>query len=430
MSRNENYLLNKMVLLKKTNVTELLGSELKKYRLKKEVLKMLYASDIMSAADLSFSVGVSNPTMRNLIEELIKEGYVKSYGLGESNGGRKPALFGLIENTLFVIACEMGRFHSKVTIFNPRHDQVARTLLVETEIDDPDLEDKLFDAATVLLNESQIQYEHIIGVAVGMPGLVDAEKGINYTIKNPENNHIKERLENRFEKEVLIENDARSQAYGEYMFGDAKEVENALVVNWSWGLGLGMILNGKCFSGATGFAGEFSHIKLEEGGDLCICGKRGCLETIASATALVRMAKEGIQQDKVSQLTRKFGENIQEITPEDIIKAAKRGDEFAISLLSKIGLGMGKGLAILIQLLNPEVIVLSGDLAKAKQYVLIPIQQTLNRYCLENISQQAEIKISTHNQGAGLLGVTAMFYNYLFNQTSIRSNYKSVQIKT
>lgn len=418
-----------MVLLKKTNVTEILGSELKKYRLKREVLKMLYGSDILSASDLSHSVGVSNPTMRSLIDELIEEGYVKFYGLGESNGGRKPALYGLVENTFFVIACEMGRFLSKVTVFNPRHKQVTKVTLVETDIDDVNLEKKIFEAAKNLLEDSHISFDHVIGVAVGMPGLVDSEKGTNYTIKDIEHNNIKARLEACFQKDVLIENDARTQAYGEYLFGEVSDVENALVVNWSWGLGLGMILNGECFSGATGFAGEFSHIKLEEGGELCICGKRGCLETVASATALVRMAKEGIQESKVSQLTPLFQENLQALGPKDIIKAAKRGDEFAISLLNKVGLEMGKGLAILIQLLNPEIIVLSGDLAEANQYVLVPVQQALNRYCLENISQQAQVIVSKQNKGAGLLGVTAMYYNYLFNQASIQSNYKSVQVK-
>jgi predicted NBD/HSP70 family sugar kinase len=228
-------------------------------------------------------------------------------------------------------------------------------------------------------------------------------------------NNIRQRLQSTFNKEVFIDNDARMQAYGEYMFGEARGNDNAIVINWNWGLGLGMILNGECYSGSTGFAGEFSHIRLDEEGELCICGKRGCLETLASATALITMAKEGIAAGKVSQLTEKFKDDIDNMMPKNIIKAAKKGDEFAISILNKVGMAMGKGLSLIIQLLNPKVIVLSGQLSKANQYVLTPIQQSLNKHCLENISRNIEIKLSKHGEDSGLLGITAMLYHRLFS---------------
>ena len=195
----------------------------------------------------------------------------------------------------------------------------------------------------------------------------------------------------------------------------AKGKNNAIVINWNWGIGLGMILNGRLYRGTTGFAGEFSHIKMEEDGNLCICGKQGCLETIASANALLSYAKEGIQDKVISQLNNILSEENKELTVEDIILAAKAGDEFSISILSKVGIALGKGLSYIIQLMNPEIIVLSGSLAQAKQFVLTPIQQSINKYCLEKISSNSEIVISDLSEKSGLLGVNATMYQKIFS---------------
>lgn len=403
------------MLLNQTEETKLPVNELKKYRLKKKLLKLLYEQKVLSAPELCKMVGLSKPTMKILIWDLISQGYVKAQGLGESNGGRKPSMFGLVEDALYVVACEMGRYRAKMSIFNCNHKQLTPSKFIETNIDDPELEGKLFDAANVLLSENNIPHSNVIGVGVSMPGLIDSEKGINYTVKNLDANNIRQRIRSTFNKEVFIENDARMQAYGEYMFGEAKGKDNAIVINWDWGLGLGMILNGQCYSGSTGFAGEFSHIRLFEDGELCICGKRGCLETVASATALLKMAKDGIKAGKVSQLTVKFKDSTEKLKPEHIIKVAKKGDGFAISILNNIGIAMGKGLSMIIQLLNPKVIVLSGQISKANQFVLTPIQQSLNSHCLENISENVKIVLSEHSEASGLLGITAMFYHRLFS---------------
>lgn len=403
-----------MGLLNNIEETKLPGVELKKHRLKNKILKFLYEQKMLSAPKLCSLIGLSKPTMKVLVDELIADGYVKAMGLGESKGGRKPSLFGLVEDALYVIAIEMERFQAKMSVFNCNHKQITPLTYIETNIDDAELEEKLYNAAKLLTGKNGITNESIIGIGIGMPGLIDSDKGINYTVKLHEKNNIRQRLQSRFHKDIYIDNDARMQAFGEYMFGKAKGKHNSIIINWNWGLGLGIILNGQCYSGSTGFAGEFSHIKLDEGGELCICGKRGCLETLASATALLKMAKDGIAAGKVSQLTEKFNKNPEKLKPSNIIKAAKKGDEFAISILNKVGLAMGKGLSVIIQLLNPEIIVLSGQLSKANQFVLTPIQQSLNTHCLENISSNVKIVLSKHGEDSGLLGITAMLYHRLF----------------
>jgi N-acetylglucosamine repressor len=394
-------------------------NELKKYRHKKNILRLLYHCDPLSAPDLSKKMGISLPTALLLLNDLISSGLVVTRGTGVSTGGRKPSLYELSDETLFVIACDMGRYRAKMTIFNSHNQRVTPLTYIDTNIDDDDLVPKLHAAARELITGFNIPEDKVFGLGVDMPGLVDSDSGINYTIKNPEMQNIRERLGAEFGIFVYIDNDARMQTYGEYIFGKAINRRNAIVVNWSWGVGMGMILNGELYRGTTGFAGELSHIQLAEEGDLCICGKRGCLETVASANTMLKLACQGISEGKVSQLTGLFFENPEKMTPEHLISAARSGDEFSISILNKIGFSLGKGLSIIIQLMNPEIIVLGGPISKANQFVLIPIQQALNKYCLEKIASNTAIVTSEIDEQSGLLGSAAMVFQHLFSDQTI-----------
>ena len=391
------------------------GTELKKYRNKKRILRLLYKYENLSAPQICKHINVSLPTALVHLNDLVSSKYIISKGVGESKGGRKPIIYGLVKDSLFVIACDMGRYYTKMTIFNTHNEQVTSIKTIETSIDDPELENKLFQNANDLAEEFNISNKKIFGIGIDMPGLVDSRKGINYTVKDESLQSIKKRIQQKFNKLVYIDNDARMQAFGEYIFGKAKDKNEAIVINWNWGIGLGIIINGKIYKGFSGFAGELSHIKMVDNGKLCICGKTGCLETIASSHALINYAYEGIENNIVTQLSSIIENSSTKLTVEDIIAAAKLGDEFSISILSKIGMALGKGLSYIIQLLNPEIIVLSGKLAKANQFVLIPIQQSLNKYCIEKISSNSEIVVSELSEKSGLLGVTATMYQKIFS---------------
>lgn len=391
------------------------GNQLKKYRQKKKILSLLYKCGSLSGPVISRRVGVSLPTVIALLNELSELNYIENKGTGTSRGGRKPVLFGLVEDSIFTVACEVERYCGKISIYNTHNKPVTDLVRFDTSIDDPRLTNKIYQHTTQLVASSGIDKKRILGVGLTMPGLIDETGGINLTIKNEKYQNVKERLEQKFGMLVYVNNDARMQAYGEYNFGMAKDYDNAIVVTWSWGIGLGIIANGKLYNGTMGFAGELSHIQLVEEGNLCICGKRGCLETVASAYVLVQEAIKGIEENRVSQLTSQFKHRIQDLKPTDVIQAAKTGDEFSIQLLHKVGLALGKGLSILLQLLSPGIIVLGGPVTEAHQYVLNPIKQSLNRYCLEQISANTKIVISEIWEHSGLLGVTAMLYEKLFS---------------
>ncbi|MFW6290253.1 MAG: ROK family transcriptional regulator [Mariniphaga sp.] len=390
---------------------------MKKYKQKKKILHILYQQGNLTGQSISKQVGVSLPTVISLLNELVAAGYVESCGTGMSHGGRKPVLYGLIENSIYVIACEVERYRAKITVYNAHNRAVSSLKRFETSIDDNQLADKIYDHSRQLIQKHGIDESRIYGVGVTMPGLIDEKQGINFTIKDENYQNIKHRLEQKFKGYVYVNNDARMQAYGEYRFGAARGHNNAIVVTWSWGVGLGIIVNGKLYNGSNGFAGELSHIQLVEEGNLCICGKRGCLETVTSAYVIVKEAIKGINENRVSQLTERFQGRTDQLTPDDIIMAAKSGDEFSIQLLHQVGLALGKGLSVILQLLNPGIIVLGGPISAANQYVLPSIQQSLNKYCLEQIYANTQIVISDIWEQSGLLGVTAMLYQNLFSST-------------
>lgn len=404
-----------MILFDNIEDIKLSGNELKNYRQKKKILSLLYHQKTLSATALAKSIGVSLPTAISILKDLSANNFVESRGIGESKGGRKPILFGLKNDSIFVIVCELGRFKGKVGIYDSHNQLVAPLSVFESSIDDDQLVEKIYKVSQNIIQENKLNSQRIFGVGLGMPGLISEQQGINYTIKNKKFQNIRERLQQKFHRLVYVNNDARMQAFGEFIFGKAMGHANAMIINWNWGLGMGMIFEGNLYNGSTGFAGELSHTKFVENGELCICGKRGCLETVTSAYVLIRLAKEAVRNGAVSQLTEKFKDTIDKLIVDDIITAAKLGDEFSINLLNDVGLALGKALSNTIQLLNPDIIVLGGAVSEARQYVLTPIQQSINQYCLEQISRNTKIIISENWEESGLLGVTAMLFQKLFS---------------
>jgi len=383
-------------------------AELNKIRQKKKILSLLHTNGHTSATELAKSLKISLPTCIVLLNDLISSGYLTNIGVGESSGGRKPSLYGLSEDVLYVIACDFARYSANMAIFDCYNKFVTPIVQIDTHIDDPQLTDKLFMAAKKLMADHGISEEKVFGLGVDMPGLINSKTGINYTIKDKKRQNIGRDLKQKFNKPVYIDNDARMHAYGEFQFGAAKRYKDAIIIHWSWGLGLGIFVNGQLCSGKNGFAGEFSHIPMVENGELCICGKRGCLETIASSNTIMKRVAQGFEDKEVSALINQFAAHPEKVTPEDVILSARMGDEFCISILNEIGKSMGKGLSYIIQLLNPEVIVLSGPISKAKQYVLSPIQQSLNRLCLAKISESTPIIVSDMGDQSALLGTSEM----------------------
>lgn len=397
--------------------------ERKKYLQKINIIQSLYFRGAKTNTEICDLFGISSPTSIRLLNQLIDEGWVKKEGLGKSAGGRKPDLYRLNEDCFYVMGIQVERFKIKMGVFDNHNNKIAEyedlNFQIETE---SGVVDQLFEKASKLLKDSKIDLQKLLGIGVSMPGLVSSQEGKNFTyfIKEEEHESLEEILTRKFHKPVYILNDAKSACLAESNFGLAKSRKNVLVISMDWGIGLGIIIDGKVYQGSSGFAGEFGHIPLIDDGLLCHCGKRGCLETVASGLALARIAKEGIQNGQSSILNKISKQDLEKLQPQAIIKAANEGDQFAINILSEIGINLGKGIAILIQLFNPELIILEGKFAEAKQFITTPIQQSINTYCMAQLREKTTISLSNLGEDSVLLGSVATVMENIFgNQISL-----------
>lgn len=392
-------------------IRQLSNIERKKYGQKVKLVKHLYEQGAKTNNALFTALGISSPTCQALINELIAEGLIEKKGKGASIGGRKPDLYALRNASYYVLSVDMERFRTKVAIYDNNNNNMTGVKVLSVAITkDLSAIAQLYDFVQQLLVSSTIDREKLVGIGISMPGLVDGHAGNNYTylITEEESQSLEQRLEEEFGLPVFIQNDVKSATIAECRHGLARDKSDALVVLMDWGIGLGIVMDGKLRKGSKGFSGEIGHIPFVDDGALCYCGKRGCLETLASGIALARMAKEGIESGQYSILNELSDQEIDKIEPHVVINAANRGDQYAINILSKVGTNLGKGIATLIQLFNPEVIILSGKIAEAKQYITIPIIQSINTYSMMEIREDTQIVLSELGQDAGILGTVSM----------------------
>ena len=394
-------------------IDKLSGLEPKKFALAIKSLKSCYYSHGSSVAEICKALKVSAPNGVALLSELIDRNLIERKGVGKSKGGRKPELYGVCDDAFRVLSIDMDIYQTRINVFNAANEPCSETRTYEIELNNtPNTLELLVDSIESFIRDAGIDRKLLIGIGVSMPGLVDARKGINRTYLHFEGKSLKNILEDRMKLPVFIENDAKAIALSVWHNGVAKGKKDVLVLFLDWGIGLGMILDGKLYRGASGFAGEFSHIPIVENGDLCICGKLGCLQTLGAGTALVKKAKEGLKEGKHSLMVKDASGNV---SLNAIVDAALRGDQFAINLFSEIGKNLGKGISILIQLFNPEQIVIGGKMAEVGQYLTMPIQQAINTYSMSQISDRVTINLSKFGKDIGLHGALAIVMSEVFD---------------
>ena len=257
------------------------------------------------------------------------------------------------------------------------------------------------------VDKQGLDWNRIMGVGVSLPGRVNPVTGYSNNFSFDPDRPIGRILEEDLNVRVVLENDSRAMTYGEYLGGGLKE-KNMLFVNVSWGLGMGMIMNGRLYYGASGYSGEFGHFPLLDNGQMCRCGKIGCLETGASASAMVRMIGEQLTAGRASSLARKFKAE-GKVNLYDVFAAIKHEDILAIETVEKVGTNLGKGLAGLINIFNPELVVIGGKMAVAAgDYLMLPIRTAIKRHVLNIANKDTAIKLSQLKQKAAPMGAALL----------------------
>jgi glucokinase-like ROK family protein len=387
---------------------ELRTKSVKSAELKNMIIKRLYFDKALSCADLSEVFDKSVPSISKAINELIEEGFVVEQGYAPSSGGRRPLMYAIKQHALYILTVAMDQLSTRIQMVDLLNNPVSDIVMSELKLlDNKKALPTLIEFINDYIDSTGIPRNKIAGIGIGMPGFINALEGINYTHLDSGGQSLTQLISMQTGVPTYIDNDSSLIALAEQKFGIAKAQKDVMVINLGWGIGLGMIVNGEIYRGNNGFAGEFSHIPLSEDGSLCTCGKRGCLEAEASMLVVAENAIKGIKNGHISSL-KHTDKDHSKVVGNAVMEAANNGDQFAIELLSDAAYKIGKALAILIHIMNPASIVLSGRGAMVGKILLAPIQQALNKYCIPRLASSTELLISDLGFNAELIGTAVL----------------------
>lgn len=388
--------------------------------LNKEIIKQLYFNQFLSATALSNGLNKSIPVVLKEIGKLVEEGQLIENGLAPSTGGRRALTYSLQPNSQYIVAVAMDQLITRIALLDSNNNIVGSIEKIELVLAKNNAAlPELIEHIKNFIRKSGKNEDRIIGIGIGMPGFVDVKKGLNYSFLDSGNQNICNLICEATHLPTFIDNDSSITALAELKFGSCKGKTNALVINIGWGVGLGMILHSELFRGSNGFAGEFSHIALFSNNQLCSCGKMGCLETETSLSVIIEKAKAALNTGRNSVLQNQIFEVDPETAFERIVKAAQNGDQLSIEVISKAGYEIGRGIAILIHLLNPEVIVLSGRGAIAGKLWKAPIEQAIYEFSIPRLAADTEIELSILDYKAELIGAAAL----------VMENYEKIPVR-
>ena len=244
------------------------------------------------------------------------------------------------------------------------------------------------------------------GLGISCGGPLDAERGVVLSPPNLpgwDEVPVAEMLSREFGCPARLCNDADACAVAEWRFGAGRGCRNMIFLTFGTGLGAGLILDGKLYYGKSGFSGEIGHFPFLDNDKICRCGKKGCLETGASGTALYHMIKEQLQQGRTSLLSKKFKAG-EKIVLDDILKAVEEEDVLSIEGIGKVGDTLGRAIAGLINIFNPGQVIIGGRLIVGGDYLMLPIRTAVHRYSLNRVSSDTEIFFSTLGRKAAGVG--------------------------
>ncbi len=389
------------------------GVVYKNKSLKRLIINQLDQVGKTTITELSRELNISVPKITSLVNDLIDDGLIKDNGKFDSTGGRKASVYGLVSDACFFAGVDVKRYYVNLGLLDFKKHQVTSKEKVPFKLENtPESLQALLVIIKEFINELNPPSvkEKILGIGINLSGRINNTTGYSYSYFHFGEEPLSAMIQNEIGIQTFIENDSRAMAYGEFCSGDTKDARNVLFVNIDYGIGLGILIDGKLYYGKSGFGGEFGHVPIFDNEILCHCGKKGCLETEGSGLALIRKFKERISQGSTSSVMKKK-KDLNDITLPDIISAAKNEDILSIELLAEIGEKIGKGIAMLINIFNPELLILGGTLSETGDYLRLPIRSAINKYSLSLVNTDTQLKLSRLGEKAGVIGACLIARN-------------------
>ena len=360
----------------------------------KRLLDLVVAEGELTQAEIARRSGLAPATVANIVRELVEAGVLAA----TDDTGRRGRTVRLAHRSGVAVGVDFGYRHVTVAVADVAHTVLA-TRRADLEVGH-DARKGVEQARTLIeeaLEETAVGWADVVGVGVGLPAPIDSrtrQLGAPSLLPGWVGIHIDDYLAEALGTAVVVENDANLGALAEHLFGAGRGLDSIAYLKLSEGVGAGLVLDGALFRGGlAGTAGEIGHTTVDEYGTVCRCGNRGCLETLVAARAVVSLLEPVLGVD---------------LTVADIVELAHQGDAGCRRVLADTGRHVGGAVANLCNLLNPERVVIGGELAVAGELLLAPMRETVGRYGIPSAVATSEIVLGTLGPNAHVLGAVAL----------------------
>jgi N-acetylglucosamine repressor len=371
------------------------------------VLNTIRIHGPISRKEITKYTSLSAATITGITAELIDEDLVFEKETGDSSGGRRPILLALNKQSRYMIGVKLSIDHItaaltdlEATVLNKRTVQLPSHDLQFTV-------EALGQVVADLIADQAVSKDKILGVGIGLAGIVDAEKGVlrHSPIYGWRNVPLVSLLQKLIDVPIFLDNDVNTFTLTEKWFGLGSGIDNFLIVTVGRGVGMGMVMNGSLYQGSRGGAGELGHTVIDPSGPLCVCGKHGCLEAYASDPAMLNMAAEAYQRGELPHPVK---------TVEDLLDLAEQGNPVVQKIFHKAGFVLGQGIANLINIFNPELIIFSGEGVRYGDHLFGPMRDALQQLAMPGLIDDTQIKIDAWDDDAWARGAAGIVLEKLF----------------
>ncbi len=379
--------------------------------IKRNIVAYMAVNGPSTLAELTQKLHISIPTMTKLVGELVDDGLVNENGKIETTGGRRPNIYGLTSSAIYFAGINIGRDNIQFVVTD-----IQNNIIVTREETDFELVDtsaclkRICASIERFIETCGIDRGKILGMGVCMAGRVNPNTGRSYKYFTSSEKSLTDIFEEVTQVRTLLENDTRARCYAEYNAGSPQDGRNILYLHLGRGVAIGIVMDGKLFYGKSGFAGEFGHTPFFDNEKICSCGKKGCLETEISGVAVEEKIIDQLRRGSNSILREKF-ERGEHIHVNDVIAAARNDDNLSIELIEDVGEKAGKSIAFLINIFNPETVIIGGNLSYAGDYIMLPLKASTNKYSLNLVYKDTKFRLSRMGQNAGALGAAMLMRN-------------------
>jgi glucokinase-like ROK family protein len=389
------------------------------------VLNVIRDKGPLSRADVSRRTKLTRSTVSSIVSYLTKKNLVRETGLSSSGVGRRGILLELNPKAYYVVGIDLGTLNTIAAVVDLEGKIVERVEHpTNGEKNRDDVIERVKTAIHEVISASNLNLQKIAGIGLAVPGLVDSKKGMILFIPNFgwKDTPLREILEEEFHTPIFIDNNANAMALSEAQFGIGRGVKNFICVNIGIGIGSGVIINREIYRGETECTGEIGHTTVDYNGPKCSCGNNGCLEVMAAGPAIARRAVKAIREGRKTVITELVEENLNQITAAVVARAANQDDRLAREIMEKTGEYLGTGIANIINLFNPQMVIIGGGVAQAGSLIFDPLKRTMKKRAFSVPAKVVKIATPSLGRDCTVIGAASLVLKEIFKSPKVVSS--------